>query len=144
MQMIRHPSITNYVKKWKDSINSNVLNRLNFFNALLILKMRLNGLPVIDFDGDEDGLSIHSRFGLKKNPDLSVFAVTITDSFRVSLNSEENNISASTGTQETRGPEFLADQDLSTYYLHPDGNQSSLNIDLPYEGRVTAISFTSS
>ena len=134
----------NYVKKWKDSINSNVFEQTELLQRPAYIENGLNGLPVIDFDGDEDGLSMHSRFGLKKNPDLSVFAVTITDSFRVSLNSEENNISASTGYSETRGPEFLADQDLSTYYLHPDGNQSSLNIDLPYEGRVTAISFTSS
>ena len=46
--------------------------------------------------------------------------------------------------KKPRGPQFAVDQDLSTTYLHPDGNQSSLTIDLPYPGRVTAVSFTSS
>ena len=36
------------------------------------------------------------------------------------------------------------DQDLSTAYFQPDGNQSTLTIDLPVPGRVTALSFISS
>jgi hypothetical protein len=135
---------TNYVKKWKDSINGNEFAQSKLLNRPAYIEDGLNGLSVIDFDGDEDSLFIDSRFGLKKNPDLSVYAVSITDSFRVSLNNDENNVSASLGYSETRGPEYLLDQDLSTYYLHPDGNQSSLIFDLPYDGRMTAISFTSS
>ena len=105
----------------------------------------INGLPVVDFDGAKDSLSINSRFGLGKNPDLSIFAVSITDSQRVSMYSEDNNISAfPTGYEETKGPEFLVDQDLLTTYFQPDGNQSTLSIDLPVPGRVTAISFISS
>ena len=61
------------------------------------------------------------------------------------MNNPENNITAHpTDYEETRGPEFVLDQDLSTFFLQPDGNQSYLNIDLKYPGRATAISFTSS
>ena len=77
--------------------------------------------------------------------DLSVFAVSIPDSFRVSLSDPENNITAHpTDYEQTSGPEFLVDQDLSTFFLQPEGNQSYLKIDLKHPGRATAISFTSS
>ena len=61
------------------------------------------------------------------------------------MNNPENNITAHpTEYEETKRPEFVLDQDLSTFFLQPDGNQSYLKIDLKYPGRATAISFTSS
>jgi hypothetical protein len=135
----------NFVKKWKDSANQNEFSQRDLPNRPGIIANVINGLPVVDFDGAKDSLSINSRFGLGKNPDLSIFAVSITDSQRVSMYSEDNNISAfPTGYEETKGPEFLVDQDLLTTYFQPDGNQSTLSIDLPVPGRVTAISFISS
>ena len=135
----------NFVKKWKDSANQNEFSQGDLPSRPGIIANVINGLPVVDFDGAKDSLSINSRFGLGKNPDLSIFAVSITDSQRVSMYSEDNNISASpTNYEETKGPEFLVDQDLLTTYVQPDGNQSTLSIDLPVPGRVTAISFISS
>ena len=56
-----------------------------------------------DFDGAKDSLSIDSRFGLGKNPDLTIFAVSITDSQRVSMYSPENIVSAfPTSYEETK------------------------------------------
>ena len=46
--------------------------------------------------------------------------------------SPENIVSAfPTSYEETKGPEFLVDGDLSTAYYQPDGNQSTLTIELP-------------
>ncbi|MDA0343857.1 MAG: hypothetical protein O3B07_06670, partial [Verrucomicrobia bacterium] len=136
---------THFVKKWKDRANENEFAQSELLKRPALIENALNNLPVIDFDGDADSLQISSRFGLSKNPDLSVFAVSIPDSFRVSMNNPENNITAHpTGYEETKGPEFVLDQDLSTFFLQPDGNQSYLKIELKYPGRATAISFTSS
>ncbi|MEL0099326.1 MAG: hypothetical protein VW907_07215, partial [Opitutae bacterium] len=130
----------NFVKKWRDTANQNEFSQSNLENRPALISNSINGLPVIDFDGEKDRLEINSRFGLAKNPDLAIFAITITDSQRVSFHSEDNNISASPGYEETKGPDFVVDQDLSTSFFQPDGNQSTLTFDLPTAGRVTAVS----
>ena len=135
----------NFVKKWKDRANENEFAQMELLLRPAIIENAINGLPAIDFDGQKDFLSIHSRFGLHKNPDLTILAVSITDSLRVSLNREENNVTAApVEYQETKGPQNALDQDLSTSYFHPDGNQSTMTFELLYASRVTAVSFTSS
>ena len=90
-----------------DSANQNEFAQADLPNRPAVITNVINGLPVVDFDGAKDSLSINSRFGLGKNPDLSIFAVSITDSQRVSMYSEDNNISAfPTGYEETKGPNF--------------------------------------
>ena len=109
----------NFVKKWMDSANQNEFYQADLPNRPAVIANVINGLPVVDFDGAKDSLSINSVWPWK-NPDLTIFAVSITDSQRVSMYSPENIVSAfPTSYEETKGPEFLVDGDLSTAYYHP-------------------------
>ena len=79
----------NFVKKWKDKINQNEFAQDELVSRPGYLENEINGLPAIDFNGINNSLTISSRFGLNKNPDLTIFAISVTDSFRVSLYHEE-------------------------------------------------------
>ena len=76
----------NFVKKWEDTANKNEFIQMDLPMRPAFLPDTINGLPAIDFDGEKDSLYINSRLGLGKNPDLTIFAVSVTDSQRVSMN----------------------------------------------------------
>ena len=56
----------NFVKKWMDSANQNEFYQADLPNRPAVIANVINGLPVVDFDGAKDSLSINSRFGLGK------------------------------------------------------------------------------
>ena len=60
----------------------------------------INGMPAVNFDGIENFLEISSRFGLNKNPDLMVFAVTAAGLSGVDLTLPEDTVSATTNNSQ--------------------------------------------
>ena len=101
-------------------------------------------MPAVNFDGIENFLEISSRFGLNKNPDLMVFAVTAAGLSGVDLTLPEDTVSATTNNSpSTQGVEKAIDDDPSTKYLNYDVNNSGLIVTTQVAGVVNGLSFTS-
>ena len=136
--------VSGFVKEWRDSANGNIFTQLNMSERPKYIEDGINGLPAVLFDGIEDFLEIETRFGLSKNPDLMVFAVTTPGISGIDLSQPLDSVSSFTGSSpSTQGAEKAIDNDPDTKYLNNDVNNSGLIVTTQHGGMVNGLSFTS-
>ena len=132
--------VSNYVKEWRDSANGNIFLQEEISARPEYIQNGINGMPALNFDGIENFLEISSRFGLNKNPDLMVFAVTAAGLSGVDLTLPDDTISATTNNSpSTQGVEKAIDDDPSTKYLNYDVNNSGLIVTTQVAGVVNGF-----
>ena len=109
----------------RDSANNNIFLQEEISSRPEYLQNGINEMPAVNFDGIEDFLEINNRFGLNKNPDLMIFAVTSAGTSGIDLTRPIDTVSATTdNSPSTQGVEKAIDDDPSTKYLNYDVNNS--------------------